>query len=262
VVAVVSSLLVCLAIWAQRQTFLTALSPASSASTASTTSSASSTSPASPNTSAYAPKNSESLGLDLDYAGYKRMARKKGFFPIDPIDKLDITLRGYTQITSLNKQSETILSYLDSEIFYLMGVFQKTEHRTIDLTNSTFLALKAAHQFSYALLKMTLAEGYSRVVTLESINQIAGSYIYTPSLRIITLALTQPNVKLDFTKRVDGHTLLATAVRSRLYGVFSALMRDVPEEILGDALPVAVLNGDDLAVAIILKIRAQNALAR
>eukprot|EP01034_Spumella_vulgaris_P021913 gene21913-27990_t len=151
---------------------------------------------------------------------------------------------------------------LDNEVRFLYEVFRRSPERNIDLTGTLFLALDVAQQTIFRVMKHRLGSGATGMVTRTAIAQHSNQWVYSPVRELIRMSSTSGSVgsnyshiHIDFSRRSGkgGYTLLMKAVQYRLYGLLSVLTAISTESML-EALGVAVANGDDLAVALLIRL--------
>ena len=102
----------------------------------------------------------------LNYDEFISMSLAKGYQPVDPIEKLDATLKRYSSVFHVDTQGDNnysvFINLLEQEIKFLLAVLKRSTYRQIDLTNTVALAMDTMHLFYYSLMKHTLSGGYAR----------------------------------------------------------------------------------------------------
>mmetsp|Transcript_32282 Transcript_32282/g.46577 ORF Transcript_32282/g.46577 Transcript_32282/m.46577 type:complete len:662 (+) Transcript_32282:770-2755(+) len=204
-----------------------------------------------------------------NYEEYMVLARKQKYFPIDPTMKLLSTIDKYSQIFDVQEhyQKGTVdiyISALEKEIQFLLGVFRQTitddSTKLIDLSSIFLLALRSLHQTTYSVIKYRLRSNQTSFITQSAVLQMAGHWLYGPVREILKIWKEHPAniiIDLNLSSGTERYNALMRAVQYKLYGLISVL-GSLRKDLLIGALPVAVVNGDDLATALLLRLVATN----
>ena len=97
----------------------------------------------------------------LDYASYVKTATEKGWSPVDPIEKFEISLIRYGTAFStsklamgkIDKTSDFIMKSLVQEFTFLLDVFKATDIVDIDMTYFFFVSIDIAHKCVFRMMK-------------------------------------------------------------------------------------------------------------
>lgn len=106
------------------------------------------------------------------YDRYKRLAVEKGWSPVDPLEKFELTVKRYGQAFTMKgrKEEEVIssdfmLRTYRTELLYLLDVFKKSSSLNIDLTYYFYLSLDEGIKQSVTTLLNTLRNVFFIVIT-------------------------------------------------------------------------------------------------
>eukprot|EP01033_Poteriospumella_lacustris_P014163 gene14163-10115_t len=168
----------------------------------------------------------------------------------------------------LGKSADNLIQMLHEEILFMTKVLAISKTESFDLTNSLFLCVEAMHQTLYRVMKQRLQLGSPSVISKAQTEQLTRHWLSTPLRELLKLLLqkTKKAGSLDHLRfdldAVDATTkqdILTRVVQLRLYSLIStfAELSEVPLSTrLRAPLLMAVRNGDDLAVALLLQVAA------
>lgn len=157
------------------------------------------------------------------------------------------------------QQLQHLIALSEQEIAFLLRVIEYSPHRRCDLTSALFATIDMMNQMSYRMMKfrLQLSEG-DVVMTKALVDQHARQVTHFPLRELLTLTVTKKlrHVILDVNRvhPITQMTALTKAVQLRLYAVFGALVQLGGFQHYAEAIDVAISNGDDLAVALLIKL--------
>jgi hypothetical protein len=221
-----------------------------------------------------------------NYDEFIIISKKNKWYPIDPIEKLKSTIIKYgkiyksphvnltiIEINNIEKENEQKIKMIQQEILFLFKILKKSKNKTINLTLLLFNSIESVHNNLYHIIKEKYLSGHKEFLTKSAIEQSTSSWIYFPVQSILKLYLSpqhrheieiqssQPSynihndnrhilLDLNSNEGRGKQTFLQLATRYRLYRLMQVLVSlGVNED---GALDIAVTNGDDLGIVILL----------
>jgi hypothetical protein len=220
--------------------------------------------PASASASAPAPPPRTETAVDKPkpsrspYDRYILTARKNGWEPADPVEKIGSTLAKLGQVLAPGDLggSGSLLQMLTQEFSYVLNVLTSTHDRTFDLSHLMPEALEMMKIAHFKILKHLLRSGQS-VVTRADVDGRAEARLLQAALGQTLLAAATPrepsNIIFDLSRRDRrGASPLMLAVRYRLHAMAAWLQARGCSCLQDDSLREALLNGDGAAAGMLL----------
>eukprot|EP01039_Chlorochromonas_danica_P009834 gene9834-10877_t len=203
---------------------------------------------------------------------FEEVAAAQGWTPLRLLDRLNLTIHRYPQIFDILKPDENqpdpdplpYVRMLDGELRFLIDVLRKSNNTDYDLSGYLHEAVDSMHQMRFRLMKHRLQLGHPRVINRDIVDQMTRGWMGSCVALLLsilpaspTAPVPHPHLRLDLTRRDHrtGLDILTRATQLRLYSLLAPLILRNPSPLLGPALQMAVSNGDDLAVGIILKLQ-------
>eukprot|EP01038_Epipyxis_sp_PR26KG_P013711 gene13711-18391_t len=221
------------------------------------------------NATSRATKPSTTIPSNMSYDEYIVAAKKYNWLPYDPLEKFGWTLSRFSRVIDLARQNGNttfaeFCEILEQERKFLLDVFKRSSDRVIDLTPTFATALQSTHEALFSSTKYILAAGEISMVTKSQILEYDSDWIYAPLKELLRLAYNNgtsvpyPHLQIDLNRRDEhGYSPIAKAVQYRFYALLSVMVMLGTDDLFG-AYRAAVINGDDLAIGVLMKLSTKH----